>query len=243
MSFTVPISKRLYHIITTMIVIFASLSYFAMASGHATTYNCSLVKDHHGKLPSTHHRLCREVFPARYIDWAITTPLLLLDLSLLAGIDGAHTLMAIVADLIMIFAGLLSAYGDDQTAQKWGWFSIACISYLFVIWHVAVHGARTVRAKGSRVTTLFASLAGLTLVLWTAYPIVWGVAGGVRKVTVDSEVIAYAVLDILAKPVFGLWLLIAHRQIPETNVELGGFWSQGLPAEGRIRIGDDDEGA
>merc|ERR1712080_664633 len=34
MSWTVPISKRLYHIITTLIVTFASLSYFAMASGH-----------------------------------------------------------------------------------------------------------------------------------------------------------------------------------------------------------------
>ncbi|KAK6438056.1 hypothetical protein LTR95_005743, partial [Oleoguttula sp. CCFEE 5521] len=32
LSWNVPISKRLYHIVTTLIVIFASLSYFAMAS-------------------------------------------------------------------------------------------------------------------------------------------------------------------------------------------------------------------
>lgn len=76
----------------------------------------------------------------------------------------------------------------------------------------------------------------------TNIPSVWGIADGSRRASVDAEIVAYAVLDILAKPIFGFWLLIAHRQISETNVELGGYWSNGLGAEGRIRIGD-DEGA
>jgi len=99
-----------------------------------------------------------------------------------------------------------------------------------------------VKAKGDRVTKLFGSLAAFTLILWTIYPIVWGIADGSRKASVDTEIIAYAVLDILAKPIFGIWLLIAHRSLPESNVELGGYWSNGLAAEGRIRIGD-EEGA
>lgn len=57
---------------------------------------------------------------------------------------------------------------------------------------------------------------------------------------VDSEVIAYAVLDVLAKPVFGAWLLWTHSSLPETNVELGGFWAHGLNREGTLRLGDDD---
>lgn len=60
--------------------------------------------------------------------------------------------------------------------------------------------------------------------------------------SVDQEIIAYAVLDVLAKPVFGAWLLFTHASIPETNVELGGFWAHGLSSEGAIRI-EDDEGA
>jgi hypothetical protein len=51
------------------------------------------------------------------------------------------------------------------------------------------------------------------------------------------------VLDILAKPIFGAWLLFTHVSIPESNVEIGGFWSQGLSSEGAIRVGDDEEGA
>merc|ERR1711879_783168 len=69
-SWNVPVQRRLYHVIS--------------------------VKDSHKHVPDTHHDVCREVYWARYVDWSITTPLLLLDLCLLAGIDGAHTLMAIV---------------------------------------------------------------------------------------------------------------------------------------------------
>jgi len=241
-SWNVPVQRRLYHVITTIITLTAALSYFAMASGQATSYHCISVKDSHKHVPDTHHDVCREVYWARYVDWSITTPLLLLDLCLLAGIDGAHTLMAIVADLIMVLGGLFAAYGRENTVQKWGWYAIACIAYLFVVWHVAVHGANMVRAKGDRVSKLFGGLAALTLILWTAYPIVWGVADGARRASVDTEIIAYAILDVLAKPVFGTWLLLSHRKIPETNIDIGGYWSNGLGAEGRIRIGD-EEGA
>ena len=68
---------------------------------------------------------------------------------------------------------------------------------------------------------------------------VWGIADGSRNVSVDGEIIAYAVLDILAKPIFGLWLLVTHARIPETNIDLGGFWSYGLGG-GSVRLGDDD---
>lgn len=55
--------------------------------------------------------------------------------------------------------------------------------------------------------------------------------------SIDSEIIAFAVLDILAGPVFGLWLLFAHaRKAPAVD----GFWSSGLTYEGGVRLGDDD---
>ena len=68
---------------------------------------------------------------------------------------------------------------------------------------------------------------------------VWGVADGARHLSVDGEIIAYAVLDILAKPIFGIWLLVTHAKIPETTIDLGGFWSNGLNREGALRLDDD----
>jgi len=68
---------------------------------------------------------------------------------------------------------------------------------------------------------------------------VWGFGDGARRLKVDTEIITYAVLDVLAKGVFGFWLLWSHRSVPETNVEVGGYWSHGLASEGAIRLGDD----
>ncbi|KAK8195957.1 hypothetical protein M8818_007108 [Zalaria obscura] len=243
MSWTVPVSKRLYHIITTLIVIFASLSYFAMASGHGIGYHHVVVTEQHSHVPDTTKDVYRQVYWARYVDWSLTTPLLLLDLSLLAGLNGAHILMAILADVIMILTGLFAAFGSEGSPQKWGWYTIACIAYLVVIWHLAIHGRALAMQKGGKVGNFFAAIAGFTLVIWTIYPIIWGVADGSRHLNVDQEIIAYAVLDLLAKPVFGAWLLFTHMRMPETNVEIGGFWSQGLSSEGTIRVGEDDEGA
>jgi len=239
-SWNVPISRRVYYVITTLMTIIAALSYFAQASGHATSFSCVTVRDHHEHVPDTFHESCRQIYWSRYVDWALTTPLLILDLSLLAGIDGGHTLMAIVANVIMVLSGLFSSFGATGTAQKWGWYTIACVSYLFVVWHVALHGTRMVSAKGAGVRKLFSSLGLFTFILWTAYPIVWGFADGARKTTVDTEIMTYAVLDALAKPVFGVWLLISHRAVAETNVDLDGYWSHGLAADGRIRVGDDE---
>lgn len=239
LSWNIPVSKRLLHVVTTLITITASLSYFAMASGHASSFSCAPAKHHHEHVPDVPYTECRQVFWARYVDWAITTPLLLLDLCLLAGVDGAHTLMAIVADVIMVLSGMFAAFGTTGT-QRWGWYAIGVVSYIFVIWHVALHGSRTVQAKGRGISRLFGSLALFTFLLWTAYPIVWGIADGAHKTSVDTEIIIYAVLDVLAKPFFGLWLLFSHRAIADTAVDVGGWWSNGLASEGRIRIGEED---
>lgn len=69
---------------------------------------------------------------------------------------------------------------------------------------------------------------------------VWGLADGARKIGVDGEVIAYAILDVLAKGVFGAWLLITHAKLRESDVELNGFWSNGLNRDGAVRLGEDD---
>lgn len=45
---------------------------------------------------------------------------------------------------------------------------------------------------------------------------IWGLADGSRTIDVDAEIIAYAVLDILAKPVFGFWLLFTHDSMSAT---------------------------
>lgn len=141
-----------------------------MATGSAVSYHHADVREPQKHAPDLHHDLYRQVYWARYVDWAITTPLLLLDLALLAGMNGGSILITIVADLIMILTGLFAAFGAEGTPQKWGWYTIACIAYLVVIWQLVLYGRPAAAAKGGKVGNFFAAIGGFTLVIWTVYP-------------------------------------------------------------------------
>lgn len=188
MAWRVPVSKRLYHIITTMITVIAAISYFAMATGMGVSYHHIRVREQHNHVPDTYKHIYRQVYWARYVDWALTTPLLLLDLSLLANLSGAHILIAVLSDVIMILTGLFAAFGREHNGSKWGWYAkpipypfnrqltpsryaIACIAYLNIIWQLVVNGRATASARGGKVSTFYASIAGFTILVWTAYPV------------------------------------------------------------------------
>jgi len=236
MSMRVPVQKRLFHVLTAFITTFATISYFAMATGDGNSFAHIILKETHKHVPDTVEHVFRQVFWARYVDWALTTPLLLMDLAFLAGMNGADILVTVVADLIMVLLGLFAAFGATD-GQKWGWYAMACVAYLVVVYQLVVSGRRSVLAKSGNTAKLFASIGGFTLILWTLYPIVWGIGDGARKWSVDAEIVAYAILDVLAKPVFGFWLLFAHARNAES---IEGFWSHGLGGEGALRVGDED---
>jgi bacteriorhodopsin len=120
-------------------------------------------------------------------------------------------------------------------------YTIACIAYVWILYTLLVTGRRSAGARGASVSKFFTAIAGYTLILWTAYPVVWAIADGTRRVSVNTEIIVYGVLDVLAKGVFGAWLLFTHKRQPESHANVSGFWAHGLNSEGRIRVGDDDE--
>ncbi|KIW07132.1 uncharacterized protein PV09_02004 [Verruconis gallopava] len=242
MAWTIPLSRRLFHTITTLITVIAAISYFGMATGHGVNYQHIHHVEHHKHVPNTHKEIFRQVFWARYVDWCLTTPLLLLDLFFLAGASGGHIIMAIAADIIMVLTGLFAAYGSTHNAQRWGWYAIACIAFLVVIWHLVVNGGANARARSANLGKFYGAISAYTILIWVVYPIIWGVADGARLLSVNQEIIAYAVLDILAKPVFGAWLLLTHSRMADAGFELGGFWTFGLHSEGRLRL-EEDEGA
>ncbi|ESZ98609.1 opsin-1 [Sclerotinia borealis F-4128] len=239
LAWRVPVQKRLFHVLTAFITLFATLSYYAMAIGDGNALTHIIVREVHNHTPDTFEHVYRQVFWARYVDWSLTTPLLLLDLSFLAGLNGANILVVIVADLVMVLTGLFAAYHNDGAA-KWGWYAMGCVALLVIMYQMIIPGRRAVSTKDAKTSKLFVSIAAYTLIIWTLYPVVWGIGDGSRTWSVDAEVIAYAVLDVLAKPVFGLWLLLAHGSNVATSVD--GWWSHGLSSEGSIRI-EDDEGA
>ena len=159
----------MFHILTAFITTFAMISYYAMAVHDGVGKNQIVIKETHKHTPDTTKTIYREVYWARYVDWSVTTPLLLLDLCLLAGLPGANILVAIVADIIMILTGLFAAF-TVQEGPKWGYYAIACIAYLVVVYQLAFNGRGVVQNKDKKTATFFSAIAGFTLVLWTVYP-------------------------------------------------------------------------
>jgi bacteriorhodopsin len=142
-----------------------------MATGSGLNWHhIHKTEKHKQGIPSTHKDIYRQVYWARYVDWSLTTPLLLLDLSLLAGLNGAHIIMAILADLVMILTGLFAAYSHSK-GDKWGWYTIACLGFLVVIWHLVYNGRVTSKVKGNKVGKFYAAISLYTILLWTAYPV------------------------------------------------------------------------
>jgi len=140
----------------------------------------------------------------------------------------------------MILTGWFAAVSHTKLA-KWGWYTMSILAFIWVIYTLLVTGRNSARSKNVQsVSRFYTLLTGYTIIVWIAYPIIWAIAGK-RILSVDGEIIAYAVIDILAKIGFGAWLLTSHQRLPEGSSEVNGFWASGFNREGRIRIDDTED--
>lgn len=194
-----PEGKRKFHIITFGVTAIASLAYLTMACGYGV-YEVPRMID--GKIEY------REFFYARYVDWAFTTPLQLLDILGFAGAPDDTTLWILGVDFLMIAAGLIGAF--LPTVERYYFWMFGMVMFAPIL-HALFSGLKPNAAnKSAAVQAVFNKISLLTAISWSAYPVVWLLAEGAQKVTPDEEAVAYTVLDIIAKSVFG-FLIISAR--------------------------------
>jgi bacteriorhodopsin len=139
----------------------ASLAYLTMATGHGYIIKCN----------------GRAFYYARYVDWFLTTPLMLIDIAGFSGFGGAiFTGYLVAMDLLMIVAGLIGELIEGP--EKWAFFGFAIIFFLPILWWLcsidASDGVMCGAAYGlNDAQTLYQRIAALTWVMWLGYPIVW----------------------------------------------------------------------
>lgn len=159
----------------------------------------------------------RMVFAPRYIDWILTTPLLLLFLGLLAGSSRRELGFVIGANTVVMGLGFAAALLAGT--GRFVLFGVASVAYVGVLY--ALLGPMTARAnaRGAGIRSLFTSLRNLTVVLWTVYPLVWLLGqAGFALLTLSVDVMLLTYLDLLTKVGFGLIALNAGTII---ETELG----------------------
>lgn len=201
--------KQHHYVAAFFIAAVATASYLAMSMGQGSV----LVNDVSGP---------REFFYARYLDWSITTPLLLLSIGLIAltHLHTRGTLMAgiIGADLYMIVTGLFA--GLSSGPAKWMWFIMSCGAFVAVL--VLIWGALQKEAakQPAGYSSLYGKMTGLLTLLWFAYPVVFFIGTeGIRTIPPTVETLIFMLLDVTAKVVFSFILLGAVKGLPERAVE------------------------
>lgn len=154
----------------------------------------------------------RTVFVPRYVDWILTTPLLLIFLGMLAGIDRDTHVRVVAVNTVVMVAGFAGALlpGIERIAL----FAFASVAYLGLLYLVLGPMSARAREAGEARHSLFTSLRNLTVVLWSVYPVIWLLGPpGLALLTPTIDVILVSYLDVLTKVGFGLIALNASTVI------------------------------
>lgn len=156
----------------------------------------------------------------RYIDWLITTPLIVLKFpELIGGKEaGPVALLVIVADVMMILFGFASetSINEANGATTFGWamFGVSCLAWMFIIF-VLYTSVTTAAAK--RLSPIRAGLSRLKLFIvfgWLIYPagFLLTLLSNNPEMRVARELV-YNVADLFNKVGFGMVAIYAVQQL------------------------------
>eukprot|EP00741_Cyanophora_paradoxa_P002877 tig00000079_g2793.t1 len=191
-------AARKLHVLQLGIVGTAAVAYYAMARGQGGV-----------PLPNDVMSGFRYFYWARYAEWAVTVPLTIYSLAVLADVRIIETTLAtIVASVIMVVCGLNGAL--SQSSSRWGWFGLGCWGLFLTLVGLFGNIRKAAYAKSESVGFTYTYLVFLILGSWIAYPVIWVIGEGTRAVTVDVEILLYAIFDVITKVVFGFALLMSE---------------------------------
>jgi len=203
---------------TLMIPLVSISSYLALASGLTVGFI---------EMPAGHPLGGEEVISqwGRYLTWALSTPMILLALGLLADVDRGSLFTVIAADIAMCVTGLAAALVTSSLLFRWAFYLVSCAFFLVVLYALLTEWPAAASEAGTG--EIFGTLRVLTVVLWLGYPIIWalGVEGLALVESVGITSWGYSALDILAKYVFAFlllrWVAANERTVATSARETG----------------------
>ena len=191
--------SQLIFVATLMVPLVSISSYTGLASGLTMSFL---------EMPAGHALAGQEVITpwGRYLTWALSTPMILIALGLLAGTNMAKLFTAITADIGMCVTGLAAALTTSSYGLRWFWYFISCAFFAVVVYILLAEWSRDAEIAGT--SEIFNTLKILTVVLWLGYPIFWGLgAEGLAVLSPAATSWAYSGMDIIAKYIFAFLLL------------------------------------
>jgi len=188
------------HVLTFFIAAVAACAYYAMWAGLGVEFK-------------TTDSTPRVIFWARYVDWAITTPLILVDLALLSRTDTPTILTLVGCDLLMVITGLIGAL--TVAPYKYCWW-VAGLAFFIIVVTTLIGRLNNAEGYGGEALK---GLSWLTIISWIVYPVVWIVGSeGTGALGLSQEVGIITLTDLVSKLGFGFYLL-ANLEAPGVDEE------------------------
>ncbi|KAG9506899.1 hypothetical protein J7337_000443 [Fusarium musae] len=188
LSFKPRNNERIFHYLFTIALFVGAIAYFSIASGIA--YSVIPTQRNLGRA------LSYQIYFAKYINWVVAFPIIILALGLMSGVSWATILFNIFLAWIWIISYLCSAY--TTTSYKWGFFGFGTFAYLMLAFQT-LHPGRTSAARLG-LSRDYLMLAGWVNLLWMLYPIAYGISDGGNVVGVTGSFIFFGILDVLLIP-------------------------------------------
>lgn len=178
-----------FHIVHFTIAAVAALAYLGMIMGQ-------------GQLELYGHT----VFLPRYMDWAITTPLILFSLARFGGVRGPILGGLLITNELMIITGLFAALSPPSA--EYTWYIISCAFEIAVFVTLFGPVASAARHQHKSISNKFNQALYFFAAYYIAYPIVWILGEkGLGLYGVSVETFFIAILDVIAKVVYAHVLL------------------------------------
>jgi bacteriorhodopsin len=205
--------RQEFYIVTIFITAIAFVNYLAMALGFGVT----TVTVGTEQLP---------IYWARYTDWFFTTPLLLLDLGLLAGASRNELATLVGLDAAMIGTGALATLtgeaavggGIGVEAQRLIWWGVSTALLVVLLYFLYGTLAEKARQLGTAARSTFGTLRTVIVVVWLVYPVWWLVGTeGLGLVGLGVETAGFMLLDLGAKVGFGFVLLSSREALDQAS--------------------------
>ena len=165
--------------------------------------------------------LIANTMPVRYLDWVLTTPLLLIEFGLIASLAGAEkglTYRLVLADIVMIVTGYFGEIGVAGSAGNYVNFVISSAAWVYIaytLWQLKpTKGTAAVKAAIS-------NMKKFVIFGWLVYPIGTAIQEILElnnsdaetvKLAVCSAAIIYVIADVVNKVGFGIFALKAFKK-------------------------------
>ena len=162
------------------------------------------------------------VLHARYVDWVLTTSLIVFTLATVAGASDTVKYKAIGANVVTIVLGYVASVTGG--AVKWGAFVVAAASFAVLIYYLVTALTESAKQRPPAVESMFLGLRNLTVFLWIAYPALWLLTDGLGVMAPADQDFLIAFMDITSKLGFNLIIALRARAIRTSLGEqyLGG---------------------